>query len=294
MEMAKNKKMAWHPALSQEEIEFTSPDVMAKLLGTIDPAGYPHVTLIACNKAVDQETIKWGQFSVGTSKKNVLRDPRQGVFYMTSKSPYRFLQAKMDFDRISTDGADAMDFNQASLFRYNTYVRIYKVYFNTVKAVSGIRDLSMGGIVKGMLSAPIAAGGVNTKSAESRMPAFGTRLFNGPINPKFACYFDPSDGYPIIVPCFQARAFGGNAIVFPLSQFRTDLESLKEGDKIAFYAMTQDLRSLLVKGTFSGFKKVRGITTGRASIDIIYNSMPPAPGQVYPVLETRPKVEQFA
>ncbi|HME55461.1 MAG TPA: hypothetical protein VKM55_24850 [Candidatus Lokiarchaeia archaeon] len=289
----KNEKSAWMKTLSPEAINFTAPTIMVKLLGTIDPEDYPHVTLIACNKAVASDTIKWGQFTQGTSKRNVLERPKQGAFYMTTKAPYKFMQAKMDLDRCSVEGADAADFNAESLFRYNTYVRVYKIYFNKIKAVSPIRDLSPIGILNGAIVDGIGKNGMKTGIMEKRLPLAGASLFNGALNPKFACWLDPADGYPIIVPCFQARAIERKSIVFPLTQFKQDLAVLETGAKAAFFALDTELRSLLVKGKFLGFKKSSGISFGQVDIETVYNTMPPVPGVVYPALEIRPKVEQF-
>nr|MDO8110958.1 pyridoxamine 5'-phosphate oxidase family protein [Candidatus Sigynarchaeota archaeon] len=131
---SKNEEQSssWSAGLSEEAIAFTIPTVMVKLLATIDPDGYPHITLIVSNQAVSKDFIKWGQFTVGMSKRNVAANPKQGAYYMTIFPPYRFMQAKMTLDHCSTEGADAADLNDAFLFRYNTYVRIYKVYFNKV------------------------------------------------------------------------------------------------------------------------------------------------------------------
>jgi len=293
MMTAKNGKAAWLPEIFPSAIEFTAPTIMIKLVGTIDPEGNPHVTLIACNKAVSSDTIKWGQFTLGTSKRNVLDRPKQGAFYMTTKAPYKFMQAKMDFDRCSVEGADAADFNAEVLFRYNTYVRIYKVYFNKVKAVSPITDLSPLGILNGAIVDAIGKNRMKTGIEEQRLPLLGVSLFNGALNAKFACWLDPADGYPVIVPCFQARAIERKRIVFPMTQFKQDLAALETGAKTAFFALDTELRSILVKGTFLGFKKASGISFGQVDIETVYNTMPPLPGVVYPALEIRPKVEQF-
>jgi hypothetical protein len=293
MMAGKKESPAWLPALSPDAIKFTAPTIMVKLIGTIDPEGYPHVTLIACNKAVTSDTIKWGQFTQGTSKRNVLDRAKQGVFYMTTTAPYKFLQAKMDLDHCSVEGADAADFNAESLFRYNTYVRVYKVYFNKVRAVSPIRDLPILGILNGIIVDAIGKNGMKTGIAEKRLPLVGESLFNGALNPKFACWLDPADGYPVIVPCFQARAIEGKRVVFPLTQFKHELAVLGNGIKIAFFALDTELRSILVKGTSLGFTRSAGTSFGQVDIETVYNTMPPVPGVVYPALETRPKVEQF-
>jgi hypothetical protein len=48
-----------------------------------------------------------------------------------------------------------------------------------------------------------------------------------------------------------------------------------------------------VKGTFTGFKKFRGIKFGVIEIDEIYSGAPPIIGVIYPKIQTRPKVTNF-
>ena len=48
----------WSSKLSQEAIEFTFPEIMAKIIGTIDAQGQPHLSLISSNKAIAPDTIK--------------------------------------------------------------------------------------------------------------------------------------------------------------------------------------------------------------------------------------------
>ncbi len=286
-------KPSWLKELPEEAIKFTWTEIMAKLLGTIDPAGFPHVTLIACNRAISPTVVKWGQFIQGRSKKHIFDNPKSASLYMTKFMPLKFMQVKMDFDRCSLDGADAEIFNMQRLLRYNTYVRVDHVYFNTIRAASPLRDLPLGGIVKGMVADAIGIGGLKTGSPEARIPPFGTALFNAPVGPKFLAYIDPADGYPVIVPCFQARAVEGKTIAFPMTQFGDDLAVLQPGAKMAFFALNFELTSILVKGIFTGIKKSRGIKFCTADVTEVYNTMPPVAGTLFPVKESRPKVSAF-
>ncbi len=284
----------WQPILSTEGVEFTQPEIMVKLLATIGADRYPHITLITSNHAEGASVIKWGQFTQGRSKKNVLANPEQGIFYMTAEKPFRFLQVKAALERTSTAGEDAADFNKMSLFRYNTYMRIGKVYYNRVEAARPVRDLGIAGIVKGMAANLWGLGGTRTGNVEKRLPEFGNKLFNTAIYPKFVAYLDPKDGYPVIFPVFQARAVESKHILFPLTQFRAEIVALPADAKVAFYALNFELMSIQAKGTYLGLNKSRGVTYGRVDIDQVYNGMPPVPGQVYPALAVRKKVEQFS
>jgi hypothetical protein len=280
--------MKWNPTLSPEAVEFTKPEIMAKVLSTIDSEGYPHLTMITSNIASKIDTVKWGEFTYGKSKGNVVKNPKQGMIYMTAAMPFRFLQVKADLDYISLEGDDAIDFNTMSLFRYNTYMRVYRVFFNKIRAARPIRAISLMGIVKGILVNLLRIGG-KTGKVENRLNQLGNRLFSGPVFPKFLSYLDPQDGYPVIIPLFQARAVEKKRIVFNLAQFKEDLLQIPEGAKVSVFAMDMETVSQMVKGTFLGFQNKRGII----DIEYVYNSMPPLAGELYPNLFIREKVTEF-
>jgi len=276
--------MKWNPTLSPEAVEFTKPEIMAKVLSTIDSEGYPHLTMITSNIAISPSYVKWGEFTHGKSKGNVVKNHKQGMIYMTAAMPFRFLQVKADLDYISMEGDD--DFNTMTLFRYNTYLRVYRVFFNKIHAAGPIRDLSLLGIVKGILVNLFRIGG-KTGKVEHRLEKLGKRLFTGPVFPKFLSYLDPADGYPVIIPLFQARAVENKLIVFNLVQFKEDLLQIPEGAKVSVFAMDMETVSQMVKGTFLGFQSKRGII----DIEYVYNSMPPLAGELYPNKFTREKVK---
>ena len=57
--------------------------------------------------------------------------------------------------------------------------------------------------------------------------------------------------------------------------------------------MNFDFANQVVKGTFTGFEKYRGIKFGVIEIEEIYNSSPLIVGKIYPEIETLPKVTKF-
>jgi len=150
--MGKKKNiLKWSSEISDEGIEFTQPDIMLKLISTIDDRGWPHITLISSNRAISKDTIVWGAFTEGTSKKYVKERPKQGLFYMTASMPFKFLQVKADFTHITKEGKDLEHFNQTQLMRYFTYVRVHTAYYSDVVAATPVRDLPLFGVVKGII-----------------------------------------------------------------------------------------------------------------------------------------------
>jgi len=292
--MSKEKKMPeWSPEASKDVIEFTQPEIMLKLVGTIDDRGWPHVTFIVSNRVISKTQLVWAAFTEGMSKKNVLKNPKQGILYMTSEMPFKFLQLKVDFINISKEGEDLEHFNNAKLFRYLTYYRVHTAYYNNIIASTAVRNLPIFGIIKGILKNVIGKGGAKTKLKEKRLNVIGYKLFTAAIAVRAIVYIDPSDGYPIIIPCIQLQAADHNRLVFPPSILKEDLYQIPINSKVAVFGMNFDFANQVVKGTFTGFKRFRGIKFGVIEIEEIYNSSPVVVGKIYPEIKTLPKVTDF-
>ncbi len=292
--MGKTKNVArWSSELSEKAMEFTQPEIMMKLIATVDPRGWPHITIITGNRAISKEEIVWGQFSQGLSKKYVEElNPKIGFIYMSADMPFQILQVKADFTHSKMEGDDIEYFNKSQLMRYMTYMRVFKVYYNKIVTARGPRTLSLGGLAGGIIKSLIGKGGAKTELDEKRLNVLGMKIFKGPANPKFIAYID-SDGYPILLPCIQLQAADHNRLVFPLTVLKQDLEMIPVGVNVAVLGMTLDLASQLVNGTYKGVEKFRGIKMGVIEIEEIYNSAPPLAGVYYPELYVRKKVTDF-
>ena len=288
----KNKDSIWKTEFSPEVIEFTQPDIMLKLVSTIDERGWPHITMISSNRIISKDKLVWGAFTEGLSKKYVKSNPKQGIFYMTAEMPFKFVQVKADFDYTTKEGEDLEHFNKSDLMRYFTYVRVHTAYYNNIVKTTSIRDLPLFGIVMGILKNMIGKGGAKTKMEEKRLNVIGYNLFKAPIAVRAISYID-DDGYPVIVPCIQLQAADHNRLVFPPSVLKEDLNKIPPNSKVAVFGMNFDFANQLVKGTYLGFKKFRGIKFGVIEIEEIYNSAPPVVGKIYPKIETIPKVTEF-
>ncbi|MFO8017802.1 MAG: hypothetical protein R6U96_04150 [Promethearchaeia archaeon] len=290
----KGKNIEWAPELSEKEMEFTQPEMMLKLVGTIDERGWPHLTIITSNQAFDKNEIVWGQFSRGNSKKNVQNvNPKQGIFYMTIEMPFKCMRVKAKFTHTKKEGKALQHFNDSELLRYMTYMNVYKAYYNEVVAVSAIKKLSLLRLMSGIIKTLIAKGGVKTNREEEALNVIGYDLFTGVMNPKFLAYVDPRDGYPIIVPVIQLRAVDHNRLVFSPSLFKEELTLIPEGTRVAVIALNTDLASQVAKGTFRGYQRSRLMKVGIVDIEECYNSSPPLAGKYYPELEVREKVTDF-
>jgi hypothetical protein len=286
-----NNENAWNSEFSDELIEFTQPDIMVKLVSTIDSRGWPHLTIITSNRAKSKDQIVWGQFFAGTSKEYVQENPKQGIFYMTAEAPFRFIQVKADYTHTKSEGEDLEYFNRSAFFRYFTYINVYKVFYNNVVAVTPIRDLPPGAIPRKIVKAIIKEAKTNLE--EKRLNVIGYKLFTNKIGVRAIAYIDPSDGYPIIIPHLQLNAVDHNRLYFPLTSLKEDFLKIPSNSKVAVIGANFDMASQVVKGTFTGIQSVENVEYGLIDIEEIYNSSPPIVGKIYPEIEIRPKVEKF-
>ncbi|MFX1310198.1 MAG: hypothetical protein ACFE8C_10910 [Promethearchaeota archaeon] len=287
----KNNKFGWLSEFSDALIEFTQPDIMIKLVSTIDSRGWPHITIITSNRAKTKDQIVWGQFFAGTSKENVKINPKQGIFYMTAEAPFKFIQVKVDYTYTKSEGEDLDNFNQSNFFRYFTYVNIYKVFYNKVIAVTPLRELPPGSIPRKIAKTIIEE--TKTNLEEQRLNVIGYKLFTDKIGVRAIAYIDPSDGYPIIIPHLQLNAVDHNRLYFPLTALKEDFLKIPVNSKVAVLGANFDMASQVVKGTFTGIQSVENIEYGLIDIEEIYNSSPPIVGKIYPEIETKPKVNNF-
>jgi hypothetical protein len=284
-------RVSWDSEFSDELIKFTQPDIMVKLVATIDQRGWPHLTIITANRAKSKDQIVWGQFFAGTSKEYVQKNPKQGIFYMTAEAPFKFLQVKVNFTHTKKEGEDLEYFNQSGFFRYFTYINVYKVFYNDVVAVTPIRDLPPGSIPRKIVKA--ITNEAKTNLEEKRLNVVGYKLFTDKIGVRAIAYIDPSDRYPIIIPHLQLNAVDHNRLYFPLTALKEDFLKIPANSKVAVIGANFDMASQVVKGTFIGIQTVENVEYGLIDIEEIYNSSPPIVGKIYPEIETKPKVNNF-
>lgn len=288
-----NITINWKTELSREMQEFTHAPMMVKLVSTIDEKGWPHLTFIVTNRAKSSKQIVWGQFLHGNSKEYIQKRPKHGYLYMSIEKPMQMLQIKANFKEIRKEGEDIDFFNTSKEMRYATVMNVWRVFYNDVISASPLQDVSIGKVLKGIILNKIAKGAAKSNSKEVRLDKFGRQIFTGAMNPKFIAFLDPHDGYPIVIPCFQLLAADYTKLVFPLTMYESQLKAIPENAKVAVYGMTMEFIAQVVKGTFLGFKKYRGVTLGSINIEEVYNGTPPLPGKIYPELEVLPEITEF-
>ena len=97
-----------------------------------------------------------------------------------------------------------------------------------------------------------------------------------------------------MIPCLQLQAADHNRLVFPLTVAKESLKKIPVNEKVAVFGMNFEFANQVVKGTYTGIKKFRGIKFGVIEIEEVYNGAPPVMGIIYPELAKRPKVTEFS
>jgi len=102
-----------------------------------------------------------------------------------------------------------------------------------------------------------------------------------------------TDGFPVLVPVIQCQAADSRRLIFTALAFGDELSRIPKGTTVAIFALNMNMEDVLVRGTFHGFRRVMGLSVGTVDIQWVYNSMPPAHGQIYPEVELSPVVDTW-
>jgi hypothetical protein len=273
---------------SPEEMKAFEPVMKVGMLATVNDEGLPHLTLITSLQASAPTQVVWGQFTEGQSKDFVRRNPKVGFLIMTMDR--QLWRGKADFTHTAQEGPEYEMYNRVPMFRYNAYFGIHTVYYADLVAQSGREALPMGRVALAVLQTLLAQTLGRGGEGEAAMNGWTRRLLSKPGNPKFLAHVGP-DGYPAIVPLFQARAPDAGRVIFSLGAFGEELAALPAGATVALFGISLDMEDVLVRGTFAGVKRQGGVRCGTLDVEWVYNSMPPVPGQIYPPVPLEPTVD---
>ena len=266
---------------SEEDIQSTRPELKIGLLATVTPEGLPHVTLISSLMACGPARMCFGQFVEGTSKKNILTNPKTGFLIMSlDKNLWR---GKAVYTRCTKDGPEYDYYNNVPMFRYNAYFGIHTVYYLDLVGQTGKSPLPMNRIIFAAIKTMLART-FGRKPGEKAVLNHWTRAFLDKIdNLKFLSYVG-LDGYPVIIPAIQAQSLDEQHVLFPTSVYPDELAAIPAGSPLAVFGMALTMEDVLLRGTYKGIRRVGGVKAGVAEVDWVYNPMPPVPGQIYPQL----------
>lgn len=269
---------------SPAEIEASSPAEKIGLVATVNPEGLPHMTLLTSLQALDSTHMAFGEFSWGLSKYHVRKNPKTGFLIMTLDR--KLFRGKALWTGARKEGEEYEMFNRKPMFRYNTYFGINTVHYLDLVETTGSQNLSLGSILIASLLSGVAKGGAAVRRDETPLTPLACSYFNSLNSLKFLSYLG-ADGFPVIIPILQCRAAGSSRLAFSTLAYNAELSEITAGSPVAVFAMTMQMESVLIRGTYCR-RRVRGISTAAIDIDWVYNSMPPVHGQVYPQNQLEP------
>lgn len=273
-------KPSYYDRLNDAAIRMMDCDSKVGVLATEDENGYPHLSFISSIQALDAHALTFGQFSAGLSKRFIMDRPRVGFLALSADK--RYLVGNATYTHSANTGKEFDLYNNKPLFRYNSYMGFYRIFYLNLDRVSAVKPLPMGAIVLGAILSRIRALFVK-KSEKNALPCVGQQLFSQLDSLKFLCYYDNTD-HAVLIPVVQAASAGSDRITLSGIPYGKALRLIPENAKAAILCLNLKMESVLVKGRYAN---------GILEIEQVYNSMPPKMEYVYPRSETIEPIRTF-
>jgi len=268
-----------YKTFSEADLKSFEPELKVGLLATVNEEGLPHMTLITTMSANSPRQLFWGQFAEGLSKVNIRKNSKVGFLIMTLDR--NLWRGKASFTSTTKTGKEYDLLNNTPMFRYNAYFGIHTVYYMDLIEQLGKEPLPMGNIIQAAIKTMVAKTLAGKGSGKEVLNLFTRKLIDKINNLKFLAYLD-KDGYPFIIPVIQAQTAGSDRAIFASSVYRDDLKAIPQDATVAFFCMSFEMQTVLLRGIFRGFQSIGGIECGSIDVNWVYSPMPPKSEQVYP------------
>lgn len=276
-------------SFNDEEMKAFEPAEKIGIVASINPEGLPHVSLITSIMAPQPDQITLGQFCEGLSKRHIQQNHNIAFLIMTMDK--KMWRGRAQWTHLKKDGPEYERYNEIPMFRYNTYFGINTVHYLDLIETSECQGLPMPQIIISAILTKFAKSRVQPENAERILTPFAEKLFNQLDSLKFIAYIGPG-GYPTIIPVIQCQAAGSRRVAFSPIAFNAELKQIPAGTQVAVFCLTMGMEDVLIRGTFQGYQRGWGFKLGSIDIEWVYNSMPPAHGQIFPAVELAP-VREF-
>lgn len=272
-------------SFTEEDIKAFEPAEKIGIVASVNPQGLAHITLITSIRANGPAQLTLGEFCKGLSKQYIQNNPKIGFLILTLDK--KMWRGKAKWTHLKKEGPEYEKYNQIPMFRYNTYFGINTVHYLDLIETAGKEKLPMARIIPAALLTKLAKGGAKSGNQDPILKPFAEELFNTMDSLKFIAYVG-NDGFPVIVPLIQCQAADSRRLVFSSHAFPKELNEIPKGTQVAVFGITMNMEDVLVRGNFRGFHRIRFLRVGTIDIEWVYNSMPPAHGQIYPEVELKP------
>ena len=273
-------KPSYFDRINDSAIRLMDCDSKIGVLATEDENGYPHLSFISSIQALGDQALTFGQFSAGLSKRFIMDRPRVGFLALSADK--RYLTGNATYTHSANTGKEFDLYNNKPLFRYNSYMGFYRIFYLNLDRISAIKPLPMISIAIGAILSRVKALFVK-KCDKKALPIVGQQLFAQLDSLKFLCYFDES-GSAVLLPVVQATNAGSDRVAFCSMPYHAALKRIPDGAKAAILCLNLNMESVLVKGRYH---------KGILEIEQVYNSMPPKMEYIYPRNETIAPVRTF-
>lgn len=259
--------------LADEDIPKFRPELMVKLLATIDAQNHPNLVLIISLEAKDTGTIIFGEFIKGKSKQNLEFNPKCAAAFMTLAND--FWMVKGNFTHWAYEGEDYAYFNEKPLFKNNSYTGIARVAYIDIKDVYPKRSIKLN---RSLLRVLKGFSKNDSEATDEILPSMVEKVYRGPSNLKYLAFID-SDGYPLIVPTMHLLPASHNRLIFTPADFKDDIALIPKGAFVTTYALyIEELLNYQIKGTYQGIETFQDVEVGVIQIEEVYCTMPPKAG----------------
>ena len=275
-------------AFTEQDMKSFEPAEKIGLVACVNPEGLPHISLITSIMAPEPKQLTLGQFCKGLSKLFIQKNPNIAFLIMTMDK--KMWRGRAKWTHLKKEGPEYERYNEIPMFRYNTYFGINTVHYLDLMEASDALNLPMPKIILSALLTKLAKGMAKTKREDRILKPFAEDLFNQLGSLKFISYVGP-DGFPIIVPVIQCQAADSRRLVFYPMAFQDELLRIPKETTVAVFGLTMKMEDVLIRGVFRGFNRIMGLKFGTIDIKWVYNSMPPAHGQIYPEVPLKPIVD---
>lgn len=264
---------------SQSDMKAFAPSEKVGIIATVTPEGLPHISLLTSVMAPAPSQLTIGEFCKGMSKAYMRQNPKIGFAILTLDK--KIWRGKALWTHSKKEGPEYEVYNQQPMFRYNTYFGINTVHYLDLKETSTGEPLPLLNITLSAILTRMAKGAAANIKPHGALSHFGKELFNRLDSMKFLSFIG-EDGYPVVIPVIQCQASDDSRLAFHPGAYSSELNRLKPGTPTAVFGLTMQMEDVMVRGTFNGYERRRGIKLGTMDIDWVYNSMPPNHGQIYP------------
>jgi len=257
--------------LSPEAMGYFNTLMAGKFLATQSKNGKVNVVFIATMKAYDDRTLIFGNMMLRKSLKNLEDDNKVSACVVTTN--LKSYEVKGKFKGFERSGRYFDEITNLPVIRYIAYGALRSAGIIEVEDISIPLERPMLGLISGMLATRISS---KKALLSGEMPLNVMEKFERLKAIKVIAAKE--DGYPKVMPVLCMKAVDPNTLIFSCGS-SPNLSHLKDGQRVAASVLTMDAISYQVKGIFGGFKKSGPAKIGSISVEEVYSSTPPRPGE---------------